>query len=134
MDWIRTNKTKPCPVCGKPDWCEISDDGTTVYCMRAPSPRPSKSPQGGWFHRLSEPVVYKPKPIKHEPVAIDFAAETQKYVDNLASYNEPSRELGVSARTLERLQLGHNGQGHTFPMRDGREIIIGIRVRGKKGK
>lgn len=134
MDWIRVKKTKPCPICKKIDWCEVSADGTTVYCMRVPSAHPSKSTQGGWFHRLGEPVFYKPKPVKHEPVAIDFTAETQRYVDNLTRYNEPSRELGVSERSLERLQVGYNGQGYTFPMRDGRENIIGIRVRGKHGK
>lgn len=132
MEWIRINKSNPCPVCGKTDWCEISSDGTTVYCMRVPSERPSKSPQGGWFHRTSEPVVYQP--VKKKKVVKDFTTEAQHCIDNLTGYDTPSRLLGVSVRSLERLQIGHNGQGYTFPMRDGRDRIIGIRVRGKKGK
>lgn len=136
MVWIRVNKSKPCPICEKPDWCEISDDGTTVYCMRVPSPRPSKSPQGGWFHRIGEPIACKSRPVKSRPspVIIDFNAETQRYIDSITNYDEPSKILGVSIRSLERLQLGYNGQGYTFPMRDGREKIIGIRVRGNNGK
>lgn len=136
MEWIRTNKSRPCPICNKTDWCEISADGVTVYCMRMPSEHPSKSPQGGWFHRIGEPVVYKTACSKHPPIPVvtDLTAETQKYIDRITSYNEPSQILGVSIRSLERLQLGHNGQGYTFPMRDGRENIIGIRVRGKSSK
>jgi len=131
-EWIRTNKSRPCPICNKNDWCEISADRVTVYCMRVPSEHPSKSPQGGWFHRIGEPVVYQP--VKKTKMVTDFTTETQNYIDNLSSYETPSRLLGVSVRSLERLQLGHNGRGYTFPMRDGRENIIGIRVRGKKGK
>jgi hypothetical protein len=136
MNWIRVNKTKPCPICNKPDWCEICSDGTMVYCMRVESSHPSKSTQGGWLHRLGEPVEYKPRPVKSPPmpVVIDFTAEAQKYIDNIKSYAALSKALGVSTRSLERLQVGHNGRGYTFPMRDGRENIIGIRVRGTNGK
>ncbi|MBN1123358.1 MAG: toprim domain-containing protein [Sedimentisphaerales bacterium] len=135
-NWIRTKKSKPCPICGKPDWCEISADGTTVYCMRIPSDHPCKSDQGGWFHRISEPILFKPRFVKPPPLPVvtDFTSETERYIDNITSYDVPSKILGVSARSLERLQLGHNGHGYTFPMRDGRENIIGIRVRGTKGK
>jgi len=135
-NWLRTNKAKPCPICSKPDWCEVIADGTLVYCMRVPSPTPSKSEQGGWLHRIGEPVEYKPRPVKSPPMPVvtDFTAETQKYVDNIKNYEALSRALGVTVRSLERLQVGHNGQGYTFPMRDGRENIIGIRVRGTNGK
>lgn len=134
MNWIRTNKSKPCPICSKTDWCEVSSDGKIAYCMRVPSPHPSKSEQGGWLHRLSEPVMYKPRPIKPVPVVADFTGLAQKFMDNIHSYEALSKVLGVAVRSLERLQVGHNGQGYTFPMRDGHENIIGIRVRGTNGK
>jgi len=32
--WIRVNKQRACPVCGKPDWCLISQDGKAAICAR----------------------------------------------------------------------------------------------------
>ncbi|HUW21031.1 MAG TPA: toprim domain-containing protein [Sedimentisphaerales bacterium] len=100
--------------------------------MRAESSRPCKS--GGWFHTLGEPVKYKPAPKKSKPVPVrDFAALSSQYVENLINIDRLANELGVSIRSLERLDTGWNGN-ITFPMRDGRERIIGIRIRGSKGK
>ena len=33
-NWVRVSRNHPCPVCGKPDWCIISSDGTAVICPR----------------------------------------------------------------------------------------------------
>jgi hypothetical protein len=132
MKWIRTTRRKPCPVCEHPDWCSVSEDGTVVVCMRTESPKPCKS--GGWFHNLTEPVKYKPAPKKSKPISIeDFTALNSQYVENLMHIDKLAERLGVSIRSLERLEAGWNGNT-TFPMRDGRERIIGIRIRGSKGK
>ena len=132
MNWIRTTKRKRCPICEHPDWCSVSEDDTVVCCMRIESSKPCKS--GGWFHNLREPVTYKPTPKKSKPVPIqDFTALSSQYVENLIHIDKLAEELGVSIRSLERLEAGWNGNV-TFPMRDGRERIIGIRVRGSKGK
>jgi hypothetical protein len=134
MKWLRVNRKERCPICEHSDWCSVSEDGAVIVCMRVESPKPCKS--GGWFHRLTEPVQYKPPARqKSKPVPVqDFTDLACQYERSLQSIDMLARELGVSARSLERLQVGWNGQGHTFPMRDGRERIIGIRVRGKKGK
>ncbi len=132
MNWIRTKHGKPCPVCEHDSWCSVSEDGATVVCMRTESPKPCKS--GGWFHSLKEPVSYKPTPQKVKPVPLeDFAALSARCVENLLHIDRLAAELDVSIRSLERLETGWNGNT-TFPMRDGRERIIGIRIRGSKGK
>jgi len=132
MNWIRTKHGKPCPICEHDSWCSISEDGAVVCCMRAESSKPCLS--GGWFHDLKEPVKYKPAPKKAEPMPVqDFAALAAQYVENLRNIDRLAEELGVSIRSLERLETGWNGNT-TFPMRDGRERIIGIRIRGSKGK
>ena len=41
--WIRVTKRNPCPVCGKPDWCLISEDGKAAICARIESDRPAGS-------------------------------------------------------------------------------------------
>ncbi len=133
--WIRVTRKKHCPICGRPDWCSVSADGQVVICMRTESEKPCKS--GGWFHRLTEPVPYRPEPPrkKIEPVPVkDFAALSQQCVERLQNISILAESLSVSPRSLERLEVGWNGQGHTFPMRDGQENVIGIRVRAPKGK
>ena len=116
----------------KPDWCSVSEDGSVVVCMRVESSKSCKS--GGWFHSLKEPVKYRPEPKKTKPMPVrDFAELAVQYVQNIINVDGLADELGVSARSLERLDVGWNGNV-TFAMRDGRERIIGIRIRGSKGK
>lgn len=133
MNWVRVKRDMLCPLCGKPDWCCVSGDGTVAYCMRVESPKPCRA--GGWFHKLDEPLKYKSASRKTKPVPVrNFASLASRYVEDLTDIDGLAKELGVSVRSLERLQVGWNGQGYTFPMRDGREEIIGIQVRGRKGK
>ncbi|NJK64434.1 MAG: hypothetical protein HC921_18660 [Synechococcaceae cyanobacterium SM2_3_1] len=32
--WYEANKTKPCDLCEKTDWCNISPDGNAIQCGR----------------------------------------------------------------------------------------------------
>lgn len=45
----RVRRDRPCPVCGKPDWC-LSDCETWALCQRVESSERWKS--AGWLHRL----------------------------------------------------------------------------------
>lgn len=45
--WTRVSTTRPCAVCGKPDWCGFTADGL-ICCMRVASYR--QAGNGGWFH------------------------------------------------------------------------------------
>ena len=60
-DWQRVTKARPCPVCGKPDWCVfagLADAPQTVLCARIKSPR--RIGAAGWLHRLRESVTAWP--------------------------------------------------------------------------
>lgn len=46
---------RPCPACGKPDWCLIREDGKKGICSRVQSPH--KAGDAGWFH------VYEDEPL-----------------------------------------------------------------------
>lgn len=48
MKWHKVSKAHPCPICKKPDWCGVNDDGTMRICMRAPNGHPSKN--GGYLY------------------------------------------------------------------------------------
>jgi len=133
-EWIRVTRRKPCPICQRPDWCSVSANGQVVVCMRAESEKPCRS--GGWFHRLSEPVRYKPE-IRRKPKPVpveDFTDLACRYEQQLQDIDLLAKSLGLSVRSLERLQAGWTGQAYSFPMRDGRERIIGIRIRGRDGR
>lgn len=49
--WLRiTKQTPPCAICGKPDWCMVSEDGTRALCARSESAHPAGA--AGWIHSL----------------------------------------------------------------------------------
>ena len=50
--WARVNRRNPCPVCGKPDWCVLSQDGKAAICARIESDKPAGSKGAGWIHAL----------------------------------------------------------------------------------
>jgi len=64
-DLSRVTRRHPCPVCGKPDWCLASPDGTRVLCMRQPSNRPHPK-SGGWWHNREDRDT---RPREAAPVA-----------------------------------------------------------------
>ncbi len=64
----------PCLVCGKPDWCGITEDGSLAVCMRVSDGSIRESGNNGfvhilkervrndWQHSVHQPVIEKPKP------------------------------------------------------------------------
>ena len=64
MEWFhKVSRREPCPVCGKPDWCVVSNDGGTAICFRVESDRPHG--KGGWVHVLKRTL---PPPRNFAPV------------------------------------------------------------------
>lgn len=133
-EWIRVTRSNPCPVCGKPDWCTYASDGAVVCCMRTESAKSARN--GGWIHRLSEPMREIPKKrsqIKPELVKTDWASIQSGYTSK-SILDDAGCLLGVSANSLKRLGCGSDGVNLTFPMVDAKNNIIGIRLRGPNGK
>lgn len=62
------SKRQPCPICHKPDWCELCPDGA-VHCMRVESPSPCQYRQGGWWHNLPQRRDDNPTETRLYPVA-----------------------------------------------------------------
>ena len=62
----RVSGRRPCPVCGKPDWCAFTSDGRFILCHRLDEwdGKPAiRETNAGWLHLLGEglqrPVVRK---------------------------------------------------------------------------
>jgi hypothetical protein len=85
----------PCPVCEKPDWCSVTENGEIVICMRVSegAHRPSKN--GGWTHLMVSPN--RPK---------------VRYVPPLKIVASASRRHVVYTQLLERLPLDRRHWTH----------------------
>ena len=56
----RVNRDRPCPVCGKEDWCAFSSDGRFIFCKRQDEWRGKaavRESDAGWHFLLAEPVA-----------------------------------------------------------------------------
>lgn len=61
MAWIEVSKDKPCHICGKPDWCSITEDGGSTVCRRNSGGEERIDKSGGvyWYYRPKD-IPYKP--------------------------------------------------------------------------
>src|SRR5256885_12968425 len=97
MTWHRVSKEHPCLICGKPDWCTVSDRGSC--CMRIESGRPMKN--GGWFFSFNErkPILETVKPAA--PVRLYVKAKLSEWFSYPSS--DPTffaASLGVKLESL----------------------------------
>lgn len=141
-EWIRVSKAHPCPVCGKPDWCSIKDNGEVCHCMRSQSATPCLS--GGWFH-FTAPIVPRasvPMPRRVRRALFDAEATMAGFRAELKAEdaaNAPgwsnlrymAEDLNLPARACERLRAGKSAfhRAWAFPMLDGDGKCVGIRLR-----
>ena len=143
-DWHNVSKREPCPICHKPDWCTVSNDGMMCVCRRVESPHPAKSGMG-WIHVLVERPrrEYVPRMPKRPPapklfdavVAMrGFRAEFESPGggrDVFDSLLEIAGDLHLCAADIDRLQVGRSAfyGAWAFPMLDGQSKCVGIRLR-----
>lgn len=136
--WARVSREKPCPICGKPDWCLRSDDGTAAICGRVESPR--RVGDAGWMHRL----VDDPQPWQRHQPRTRYIPLTRSPGEDLARLAEQYRRavdpqqlevfaesLGLPVDALEAQGVGwskdHNAW--SLPMTDASGRVLGIRLR-----
>lgn len=135
--WIRVTKGHPCPICGKNDWCGVTEDRSAAHCMRVESPRPVQS--GGYLHILKE----QNKSVRRSTLKIQ-QPESPSKISDLANYYDSimtpplllgiAAALGVSSASLSRLRVGYDGQAYTFPMQNASGPVVGIRRRFPNGR
>lgn len=138
MTWQRVSHKNPCQICGKPDWCTITPDGTGACCMRTPSEYPTKN--GGYLHRIGAQPTYRP-PVRQfrppPPSTTDFAAMLDAWRRNTPqdALGTLAASLGVHASALAEIGAARASRpsAWAFPMRDGDGKTVGIRLRGDNG-
>ena len=133
---------RPCPACGKTDWCSFTADGSAVICMRRESHRVTQN--GGWLHPLDEdrpPPNQTPaaqgKPVK---TAGDWPKTMADSATRLDKHPELrlrlAADLGLPVEAFEGFHIGVLGiekglTQYAVAERDGWGFIIGISTRAK---
>jgi hypothetical protein len=136
--WNRVSPDNPCPVCGRPDWCSVSNDGQYVICPRTSQGSVKHIGDAGWLHKLAKDDSGKRR-LREFRVdctpAKDFSGKAAEYMAKLGQNElaQLSAQLGVTVESLVRLGVGWNGRCYTFPMSDEKGRIIGIRTRFPSG-
>ena len=140
MKWLRTNLRRKCPICGKPDWCLIHPEGTAVICMRTQSPSRKEMADGtqGWIHDItgkSQPRGYAPEEFA---ITLNVAAIMDRYQKqtHIVELERTACELGVRPEAVVQMEMAWcaKSRAWAFPMRDGKDRLIGIRLRTSEGK
>ena len=140
--WVRVNRRNPCPVCGRPDWCLVSQDGKTAICARIESDKPAGNKGAGWIHTLDNSTLLPPLPIPR-PKVKQAPKAPPDILDR--TYHALLAELILSEAHHENLQqrgltseqiadLGYR----TLPLNRRRDLITrlqanGIRLAGVPG-
>lgn len=133
--WKQVTKSKPCPVCSKPDWCCFAPEGNAVMCMRVESSKQLSN--GGFLHRTGESLgnaAYRMETPRFTTTT-QWEKLQETYRNNLnGQLAVTAKELGVSEESLGALGIGWDGEAATFPMRNAAGQIVGIRRRWSNGK
>ena len=126
---------RPCPACGKPDWCFFSGDGQSVVCARVQSDR--RAGEAGWLHSLSAPMPQFYSAPREDHPAKDFETIWQRLADRTPTGFAPYQAdlLGVSADALSAIGCAEYHEGvAAFPMKNDRGLIVGVRLRSRDAR
>ena len=132
-DFARVSARRPCPICGRPDWCLVSRDDQSspskAICARVESKR--RFGQAGWLHVLGHDGERWDR-VRRARVRIASAQHTGDLTlaahfreDLHDALNFLARDLGVSAKTCSGSASARCSGAWTFPMVDGEAAWLG---------
>lgn len=139
LEFIRVSKEQPCPICGRPDYCELG--AKAVLCQRVSSNRPNTHQAGGWYHFYEDGNAYRPdlnkslarpKPILKNA---DNLIESLRYLTTEKQYQQLGYELNIQVDALKATGCAWfaNYNAWCWPMYDGSLNVIGLRLRNSQG-
>ncbi len=149
-DWQRVSRRRPCPICGKPDWCLYTgsaEDPSAAICARIESERPAG--EGGWLHRLRNEDHRGRSLLRRRVIRAAPDGEGERPIMDFGAYarlchrsclpgalRQLADGLGLSHESLVRLQVGSSRRHNawTFPMSDAAGQVTGIRLRLADGR
>lgn len=139
MGFQRVSLEQQCPICGKPDWCLLSQDKQVAICSRIESPKLAGRAGAGWLHFLDEHATSRSwrQSQRSSPSVATSGLDLQRLADECHAAMKPaavmwlSDELGVEPNALRDLRTGWNAsrKAWSFPMREPNGAVSGIRYR-----
>ncbi len=145
----RVTRDRPCPICGRSDWCLVAADGSAAICPRVKEGAFKKCGDAGYLHILTDRHNGHDRrrggAKRRHAVTIaqglddraqDFGQLSAQYQSRLINerLHALACSLGSSAGSLQRLGLGWDGRAYTFPMSNDFGKVIGIRRRFPNGR
>lgn len=136
-NWHNVSRREPCPVCHKPDWCTISNDGAMCVCRRVESDRPARSGVG-WVHRLGEDNRCRCRTASKTSIlhlgttpTPDFAAIHAAFDGHPDMQEGLAFGLGLDGASFAALDVRYDAAKEcmSFPMRNPQGEITGLRYR-----
>lgn len=104
--WQEVSKAKPCPACGKPDWCAWTPDGAMLKCERTVEPPPSmvkvKAADGGALFRFADANA----PRTRKPTKASSRGGKRRVV-----YKKPEEAFAAAGRMVK----GQLVEAWTYP-------------------
>lgn len=144
----RVSRDKPCPVCGKSDWCLVAPDGSAAICQRVKEGSRRRCGEAGYLHILNDRHNghdrHKSGARWRHSVTVGHGGQSQTQdFDQMSAecrlrladdrLQALAHSLNLSAQSLQRLRVGWDGRAFTFPMSDDCGKTIGIRRRFSNG-
>ena len=139
---LRCTRDRRCPICGRADWCSVSESGDAAICMRISDGAKSTTRNGGHLHILRQ-RDYHPAPcIRRIAVAappMPALAERVQWWEQcltLARRDDYAGSLGVDPAALGAYMVGwaQEYSAYSHPMTDHTGRVVGVRLRAAYGR
>jgi len=149
-NWQRVSRRRPCPVCGKPDYCLYAgpdDSPEAAICPRTEST--NRCGEAGWLHvlrrdgptwapwrRTISRMVRRMTDRPNGKVEFARLAATYRAAVKPDALARLANQLGVSVESLHRLAIGWSAdhRAWAFPMTERSGGVCGIRLRLPSGR
>lgn len=85
-EYTRATADCPCPICARPDWCLVANDGKACICSRVKSRQVKRSGRGtifGWRHWLGEEKQVTPPPPTEKTYL--STRQLQRYIGSITN-------------------------------------------------
>jgi hypothetical protein len=148
-EWTAFGHREECLICRRTGgWCTVSPNGDAVQCARVESAHPVKQKDGTvkWLHPIPDELRPRARSLPaRRPAEKRQRLTTPEWVNlwkqhrssvNPQKLRRFSERLGVSVESLEAYGIGFDRETGcwSWPMYDGRQKIVGIRIRSEDGR
>jgi len=137
QNYNRVSKDMPCPVCGEPDWCLVSDDGNWCICPRTSEGSKRSVGEAGYKHKLNSTSYKPPKRIIKSKNNKPNIRLIRKIYNSLGFHSDKLKPLAgklkINVWILLQMGVGYKDFVWYFPMYNSLKEIIGLKKRNLKG-